>query len=155
MNGQCSSSIAAGWTSCAVGAMSLLGKLPDRNTINQTTTAWPTAESIERLLGWLVSRQTSIFRDEEKSHPAAVTGTDIPTGGDRVQASVQAEDHVVVTPNSASPRESGMEPADGASRQVAGFTGRCNKAADTCYAFWAGGSLKVRVSLSCMKEGSF
>lgn len=25
----------------------------------------------------------------------------------------------------------------------AGFAGRCNKVADTCYAFWAGGSLKV------------
>lgn len=26
-----------------------------------------------------------------------------------------------------------------------GFGGRCNKIADTCYAFWAGASLKVRI----------
>lgn len=28
--------------------------------------------------------------------------------------------------------------------QWAGFNGRCNKIADTCYAWWAGGSLSVR-----------
>ena len=27
--------------------------------------------------------------------------------------------------------------------QWAGLTGRCNKVADTCYTFWAGGSLTV------------
>lgn len=108
--------------------------------------AWPTAESIERLLGWLVSRQTSVLREEENSYPAE-TGTSIPTGGDEVQASVQAEEqkHPVVPPSSTSPEEPGMELSDGASRQFAGFTGRCNKAADTCYAFWAGGSLQVRI----------
>jgi geranylgeranyl transferase type-1 subunit beta len=27
-----------------------------------------------------------------------------------------------------------------------GFNGRCNKIADTCYAFWVHGSLSVRLS---------
>ena len=29
---------------------------------------------------------------------------------------------------------------------AAGFNGRCNKVADTCYAFWVGASLAVRFS---------
>lgn len=143
MKSYCSSSTAAGWTSCAIGAMSLLGKLPDRNTMRQTTRVWPTAEPIERLLGWLVSRQTSVLREEEDSDPVE-TGTNVRSDDSKAQASIQAEEHPVLTSNSTSPDECWIEPSDDELR-FAGFTGRCNKAADTCYAFWAGGSLKVRI----------
>ncbi|KAL8764336.1 MAG: hypothetical protein Q9184_000041 [Pyrenodesmia sp. 2 TL-2023] len=131
--------------------MSLLGKLPDRNTMRQTTRVWPTAEPIERLLGWLVSRQTSVLREEENSGPVE-TGSSVPTGDNKAQISIQAEDHPVMAPNCASPDECGIEPSED-ELQFAGFTGRCNKAADTCYAFWAGGSLKV-CSYSIHSQGA-
>lgn len=151
MKSYCSSSTAAGWTSCAIGAMSLLGKLPDRNTMRQTTRVWPTAEPIERLLGWLVSRQIPVLCDEEYSDRVE-TGTNVRTDDKKAQASIQAEDHPVMAPSSTSPDECGIEPSED-ELQFAGFAGRCNKAADTCYAFWAGGSLKVRSSFIHQQRG--
>ncbi|KAI4198681.1 MAG: hypothetical protein LQ348_002001 [Seirophora lacunosa] len=128
----------AGWTSCAVGAMSLLGKLPTTSKdkmrkIGGGGNTWPSTESIDRLLGWLVSRQTSVLQEEDSPEPegaVAIEGTQPPsTDGEADQ-------------DGATPEDSTIEPSEDELR-IAGISGRCNKAADTCYAFWAGGSLMV------------
>lgn len=120
--------------------MSLLGKLPTPNKmLHKTGNTWPSSESIDRLLGWLVSRQTSILQEEgcpavsatpEPQSVIAVEGTHASSTEGEVDQGATREDI-------------GIEPSEDELR-TAGFAGRCNKAADTCYAFWAGGSLMVR-----------
>ena len=39
--------------------------------------------------------------------------------------------------------------------QWAGFNGRCNKVADTCYSFWVGGTLAVRTLHLAISQASF
>lgn len=141
MKCHCSSSIAAGWTSCAVDAMSLLGEIRGPVGNRQTRSDWPSSESVDRLLGWLVSRQTSVLREEDHS-VSGETEAEISSSIDDVQPRSQDEAASVPESESTLCDRSGIEPSDDDVR-FAGFTGRCNKAADTCYAFWAGGSLAV------------
>jgi geranylgeranyl transferase type-1 subunit beta len=46
--------------------------------------------------------------------------------------------------------EADEEEDDGVIRW-AGFSGRCNKIADTCYSWWVGGSLAVRMQFTFSK----
>lgn len=122
--------------------MSLLGRLPNPNKLSQARRTWPSLESIERMLGWLVSRQTPVLREEDYSDQIA-TGADVPSGVEEAQLPSQPKAApLAVATDSTLQDESGIEPSDD-DVQFAGFAGRCNKAADTCYAFWAGGSLAV------------
>ncbi|KAL9021659.1 MAG: hypothetical protein Q9185_001194 [Variospora sp. 1 TL-2023] len=109
--------------------------------------AWPASESIERLLGWLVSRQTSVLQEEdcptvsampEPQSVIAVEGTHASSTEGEVDQGTTRED-------------TGIEPSEDELR-IAGFAGRCNKAADTCYAFWAGGSLMMLSSLHLIDQ---
>ncbi|KAL8989429.1 MAG: hypothetical protein Q9177_001688 [Variospora cf. flavescens] len=128
--------------------MSLLGKLPTPNKmLHKTGNAWPSSESIDRLLGWLVSRQTSILQEEgcpavsatpEPQSVIAVEGTHASSTEGEVDQGATREDI-------------GIEPSEDELR-TAGFAGRCNKAADTCYAFWAGGSLLMLSSLHLIDQ---
>lgn len=148
-------STAAGWTYCALGAMSLLGQLPGSNRSVQSTNAWPWAHSSERLLEYLVSRQTSLLREEDDEEADSVpTDADfkIPFGLSKGHQSDEIEIEIAscVPPECFLLDEVDIEPSDSELR-LAGLTGRCNKPADTCYTFWAGGSLAVMSTLSMIK----
>ncbi|KAL8963263.1 MAG: hypothetical protein Q9193_000449 [Seirophora villosa] len=127
--------------------MSLLGKLPTtpkdkmRKRGGEGNT-WPSTESIDRLIGWLVSRQTSVLQEEDSPEPegaVAVEGTQPPSTDSEADQ------------DGATPEDSTIEPLEEELR-IAGISGRCNKAADTCYAFWAGGSLMMLGSLDLIDQ---
>lgn len=142
----------AGWTYCALGALSLLGRLPyirkagngqgyEKNDDNSST--------IQSLLHWLTSRQTSLMQGDGEYKVAdgehiEYTKTDKPDLG-HVQRTMfpRSEDPWSTNPNLE------VMPDD---LLWAGFNGRCNKIADTCYSFWAGGTLAVRELLCLLND---
>lgn len=141
MKGHCSSSIAAGWTYCAIAALSLLGKLPVPVKRRRPGQLWPSHESVERMLGWLVNLQTSLVQEENLSvsdTTEAVAQIDLDNGVQRTPF----EATQIISPDDPLTNGVGAEPLYD-ELQWAGLTGRCNKVADTCYTFWAGGSLSV------------
>lgn len=142
MKGHCSISTAAGGTYCALGAMSFLGKSNHLNKADRALNVWPSDESNRRLLGWLFGLQTSILQEEDLSVPDAM-GTQLSPDLNESQNGTHSEGAAAVAPEAIVPNTLGVEPL-AEDLQWAGMTGRCNKVADTCYAFWAGGSLTVR-----------
>lgn len=137
----------AGWTYCALSAISLLGKFPSGSPSMQLVDSWPWAHSYERLLGYLVSRQTSLLREEDNEEddsgptdvdPKMSFGVSKGHHSDGIEIEIAS----CVPPEYFLPDEVDIEPSD-SELQFAGLTGRCNKPADTCYTFWAGGSLAI------------
>ena len=137
----CSSTNVAGWTYCGVGVMKLLGRLP----------SWGDEEKdddlTKNLLRWLVSRQTLYLKDDEdltvaEDEPEKAVVEFLPPSF-QVQGA-----HPVSAMDVAN--EVGLFP-DFAAEDLscAGFNGRCNKVADTCYAFWVGASLEVCTHMKC------
>ena len=119
-----SSACAAGYTYNGVGALKLLGKLP-RHTIGSKSEGQLGAEFVESVTKWLVSRQTLTLHE----------GEELPMADD---------DQPDPTPMVFPPRFSNASvETPSHDLQWAGFNGRCNKVADTCYAFWVGGTLGV------------
>lgn len=120
---------AAGWTYCGVGALSLLGQLPsprNSNISSGTEKAGISPSFVEDVVRCLVYRQTSML--EESKAPAPLF---------RVQGAC-LDPFEPLSPISSSHLEE---------LQYAGFNGRCNKVADTCYSFWVGGTLAVSCPL--------
>ncbi len=87
-------------------------------------------------LHWLISRQTTTLEEEDYyslgDSPVALTSGNKPF-------------HVTgAAPVSISPRVSdALTQSTEEDLRWAGFNGRCNKVADTCYSWWVGGSLAV------------
>jgi len=104
----------AGYTYCAVGALSFLGRLP-----NPADSA-PALTNIPSTIRWLVSRQVGYSEEETGSPPPL-----------RIKLAGVFEEKA---------RDSDIFFDDS---QFVGFNGRCNKMVDTCYAFWVTGSLKI------------
>lgn len=126
--------------------MALLGKLPSpRSQSSAKDDANPDIDPIfiESVTHWLVLRQTSEVQDEEY---------DIAEGGAAALAPAGSEP-IHQTPlfhvQGASPDPSHSSQSTLPLRispeelECAGFNGRCNKVADTCYSFWVGGTLAV------------
>ena len=122
----------AGLTYCAIGALTFLGRLS--NNIKPVPLLTPGTEEFELLARWLVARQTSDLGetvdeeqpnrpDEAQKHlPGAIQG-------------LRIDDMVDALPS--------LEPPTEETLQWAGFNGRCNKVADTCYSFWNTATLVV------------
>ena len=141
---------AGGSTYCGVGALSLLGKWPisSRGSFTSHDRADDkrklSAEAMWDTIRYLVYRQVPFHgqKDEESEE------SDIQTLGQEVQhmqvsltqlsASKAIASHPTSSSNASTPPTLSI---------YAGLNGRCNKVADTCYLWWAGGSLSV--SLSC------
>jgi prenyltransferase beta subunit len=88
------------------------------------------SEQSEALTTWLASRQTAQLEepdedesDEDERH--------IPS----LSSEGPLADQVHELPN--------VAPLDAVTITCAGFNGRCNKYADTCYSFWNGATLMV------------
>jgi geranylgeranyl transferase type-1 subunit beta len=85
------------------------------------------SDKFESLIAWLASRQTVQLEDENEddSENEALNATEGASLDDRVQG----------LPN--------VESLEADTISCAGFNGRCNKFADTCYSFWNGATLMV------------
>ncbi|KAL8967192.1 MAG: hypothetical protein Q9183_003030 [Haloplaca sp. 2 TL-2023] len=125
--------------------MSFLGKGEGLIKKSRPSNVWPSEESNWRLLSWLVSLQTSVIQEEDVSAPDQMENQPTPDTDESCdeRASEQA---TVVSPEDTVSDMPGVEPL-AEDLSWAGMTGRCNKVADTCYAFWAGGSLTMMNSL--------
>lgn len=97
----------------------------------------PGSGSFETLVGWLASRQTgNLGEDEDETDDTEGDGQD---GQPQTDAGTGSLDDRVRALPSITPRAGDTIPC-------AGFNGRCNKVADTCYSFWNGATLLVRTS---------
>lgn len=92
-------------------------------------------------MGWLASRQTDKLlgeEDAEEEHDEAENGDE--------EEPLTAEAEVGTETESVEDLVRGMlnmTPLSGETISCAGFNGRCNKLADTCYSFWNGAALVV------------
>ena len=130
---------AAGYTYPGVGALKLLGKLP-RHTLDPKGEGDVSAEFVEKVTKWLVSRQTLMLHEGDQlpmadDEPPNPTPKFFPPTF-HVQGAFPVSMADVVLPNPSIEVSSH-------DLQWAGFNGRCNKVADTCYSFWVGGTLGV------------
>jgi prenyltransferase beta subunit len=126
----------AGYTYCAIAALSLLNRLPDSvpsEGVNESTFSSTGLTNIPATIRWLVSRQVG--------YPESGDEVDAETDHKPAQVKLAGiyEDKPLVPGLS-------LEQA-----QFVGFNGRCNKLADTCYAFWVTASLDVSPSLPAPK----
>ncbi|KAF2454893.1 terpenoid cyclases/protein prenyltransferase alpha-alpha toroid [Lineolata rhizophorae] len=113
----------AGFTYCAIAALSIAGRLPDSSNDTSTTTKQllTAPSNVPLTLHWLASRQTTSVFEEE---PLITKPWDFPSAN-RTESELGL-DH----------NEPDVPPA-------AGFNGRANKVSDTCYAFWVGASMSL------------
>ncbi|GAB1202734.1 hypothetical protein APSETT445_001355 [Aspergillus pseudonomiae] len=131
--------MSSGHTYCAIGALTFL----DRLSKNHKPIALLSAKAgpFESLVRWLVARQTSeLGDDEEESDEEDGHGIDEvkPLSATVEEPSLDAKvDRLPVVP-----------PETEDSLRWAGFNGRCNKYADTCYSFWNTASLNICYTLT-------
>lgn len=94
------------------------------------------SNQFEALVTWLASRQTAQLEEpDEDEDYEQLEMTETGSIDDRVRR----------LPN--------IEPLGADTIPCAGFNGRCNKYADTCYSFWNGATLMVRgrlASIECL-----
>lgn len=155
----------AGFTYCAIGALALLNRLPpevadpastaQRNFKNGGNHQNPGLSSVNNTIRWLISRMTTTI-DEDEYEPVDDETDDLSTSS--TFSNQGALSSPATTPESTGFVKLRSTPIDsfplmeestvGSSfyqmhNQWAGFNGRVNKIADTCYVFWVGGSLAV------------
>ena len=136
----CSWPIIAGWTYCGLGALKLLGADAKNDCASSDSDATEAKgeEFWKDVIHWLVSRQTTFIEEFEddtsiESDPLDGKKTDFRKEGA----------HLMNAPETDKVELLSIEPST-LTLAHAGFNGRCNKIADTCYAFWVGGSLAVK-----------
>lgn len=95
----------------------------------------PKTHEFEALLRWLLSRQTTELDVEESDEDSQA--------GDRKTAPTTSPETAVET-EPVPVRIQNLPPITPSEERWAGFNGRLNKIADTCYSFWVIGTLDVR-----------
>ncbi|KAL8821803.1 MAG: hypothetical protein Q9223_000215 [Gallowayella weberi] len=130
--------------------MSLLGRLPIPIEASGPIYTWPYQDSIERMVAWLVGLQTSVLQEEDLTDSTSTEAiAQVDLNSEAPQTPVEAAQ--AVSPEDPLADSFGAEPLEDET-QWAGLTGRCNKVADTCYTFWAGGSLTILNSLHLLDQ---
>ena len=126
---------------CAIAALAFLHRLPPsiEAKTNGATAQVTGLSDIKATIRWLVSRQTSTITDDD----------DFDTNGDETDTSTTCHDaHSFIHPNNFPSSQGKISYDERPTRDFqlmwTGVNGRCNKIADTCYAFWVGGALSVR-----------
>ncbi|EAW11160.1 protein geranylgeranyltransferase type I subunit CDC43 [Aspergillus clavatus NRRL 1] len=133
----------AGLTYCAVGALTFLRRLSDDpNTVALLS---PGSKEFEGLLRWLVSRQTAELGDEEESDDEDDDSAVSDQRLERAAKSLTLAEMIDQLPDLSIPSEESL--------LWAGFNGRCNKDADTCYSLWNTGTLVMMDRLSLIDAG--
>lgn len=128
-----------GFAYCSIGILSLLRRLPPAQHAQPNLGPAPEPrpsgiDDLDLLLHWLVSCQTDILEEGPVLNALAdQTGPSRP----------RSDRHGDLKANAAEPQEVSSESQLGSDVQWAGFNGRCNKIADTCYCFWVLGALSM------------
>ncbi|KAJ5582785.1 Terpenoid cyclases/protein prenyltransferase alpha-alpha toroid [Penicillium sp. DV-2018c] len=114
----------SGHTYCAISSLDFL-----RRTSNDTKPVpllSAGSRQFEALVAWLASRQTAELEEPDEEEDDKETGlSEIGSIADRIRG----------LPSVPSPEANTIT--------CAGFNGRCNKYADTCYSFWNGATLTM------------
>ena len=140
----------AGLAYCAVGTLSFLDCVSPTSTASSSFSLAPGTSRFEDLVHWLACRQTAVLQEEESeseddeedptsTDPAVLTnqGHGKQLGND---PKLSLDDRIASLPDIVTaPRN----------LSYAGFNGRMNKIADTCYCFWVSGSLAVTHPSHC------
>lgn len=137
----------AGETFCGIAALKLLGRLPSTIPSAEERDVQREAANddfVECVTRWLVHRQTLQTFEQNEEYEDEETYAESENSNETAShPSFKVEgSHVEKAPilHSTPPQPASIEvPPD--QLLWAGFNGRCNKAADTCYAWWVGGSL--------------
>lgn len=115
----------SGLNYCAIGTLELLGRLPGVHG----NRASKMLKQMGPCVRWLLERQTTVLyeetaedEEEEAQHETSSK-----------EAALKGQDNMAVD--------------EGDAIQIAGFNGRDNKIADTCYCFWNTGALEMLGSL--------
>lgn len=139
----------AGYTYCALGALSFAGRLHHQTSptsANHETSKAKTTMDPSRTLEWLVNEQT-MWIDPDGDDPTSELKS--------LRSSTKSDASQPLIPTGAEPLHQSPDlstfipplPAPGgqqaASACAAGFCGRPNKPADTCYAWWVCGALHL------------
>ncbi|KAJ5992932.1 Terpenoid cyclases/protein prenyltransferase alpha-alpha toroid [Penicillium sp. IBT 35674x] len=124
----------SGHTYCAVGSLDFLRRAgTDTQAVPMLS---PGSEKFEMLLSWLASRQTGeLGEEEEEDVEDDETGISVPATQPTESVTRSLEEKIVALP--------GLTALSTESIPCAGFNGRCNKFADTCYSFWNGATLMM------------
>lgn len=120
-----------------MGALALLHRT---GSIDQPEILSPQSERYQSLLGWLVSRQTTDLEeeyDDDDEMDAKDEPSSAPDLAEEKASEMNTGEQVGKLPE--------FVPLDESSRKWAGFNGRLNKLADTCYCFWVTGTLGVSI----------
>ncbi|KAI9766543.1 MAG: hypothetical protein M1840_006501 [Geoglossum simile] len=126
-------------TYCGIGALSFLNRLPDslgdvafkvqELTKGDDISVLTGLPSLEETIRWLAERQVGYFPHEEDESEEDDEGK----GAEKVVPNPQRREGIAETVNEHLPYGT----------HYAGFSGRRNKKADTCYSFWVGASLAI------------
>ncbi|KOS48142.1 hypothetical protein ACN38_g881 [Penicillium nordicum] len=123
----------SGHTYCAVGALDFLRRTS--NDLKSLPLLSAGSDRFEALITWLASRQTAQLEEpEEDEDDEQLEATQTGSLNDRVRG----------LPN--------VQPLEPDTISCAGFNGRCNKYADTCYSFWNGATLMMLDQYSVIDE---
>lgn len=118
----------SGLNYCAIGTLELLGRLPGSGSVRSRKTL----EEMGPCVRWLLERQTTVLYEEAADEDSEGDQGEI-SGASSTKASARGADNIVLDA--------------GEVHQTAGFNGRDNKIADTCYCFWNSGALAMLGSL--------
>jgi geranylgeranyl transferase type-1 subunit beta len=142
----------AGLTYCAVGALSFIN---DYDGVSRGELPEPAGMSFVDCARWIVHRQTTVLEEEESENedqqtPQLTQSEEIalPSSPLGSPHATQFQADSVLPPKDVSNQEAQLptpQPLNISeeSLQWAGFNGRVNKIADTCYCFWNTGALAV------------
>jgi geranylgeranyl transferase type-1 subunit beta len=120
----------AGFACCAISALALLDRLPTQ----QSDAPHDRIRGVSNLpltLHWLASRQTATINEEDDMDSSSTQ--------DDSQSFVQQQSY----PTNADQKPSMEQPEAHFDLKWVGLNGRCNKIADTCYAYWSCAPLKL------------
>lgn len=149
----------AGYTYCALGAMSFAGRLKHQTSLPSSPQGRPTTKLTldpSRTLDWLVHEQTSWIDPDGDDPNSELKLLQSATKLDAVQSSTspgteplhQSPDISTFTPTSTTPGNLAAPTC------AAGFCGRPNKPADTCYAWWVCGALHLLPGGHALYDGA-
>lgn len=133
----------AGFASCAISALYLLDRLPLPSGISDGRVRGIT--DLPRTLHWLASRQTMTL-DEDDAFDTHADETDSPATCHDAHSFVKLRSYPSVKGQISFDQHSDPD----SDLQWVGLNGRCNKIADTCYAYWVGAPLKALGHLDLM-----
>ncbi|KMU88764.1 geranylgeranyltransferase type I [Coccidioides immitis H538.4] len=144
----------AGLTYCALGTLSFLDGIPKEKTGDiipdlNIAACTPGSAEFESLIEWLAFRQTNVIQednesdDEEDGDTAGREELDLPASTTRRPSLAKGAAFSIEEQISSLPVLLAASHWPSEQQNCAGFNGRTNKIADTCYCFWATGSLAI------------